>query len=634
LNSKQILQQYWGHHQFRPLQEEIIDAVLNGDDALALLPTGGGKSICFQVPAMVKDGICIVISPLIALMKDQVEGLKRKGIRAVAIFSGMRADEVDVAFDNCIHGNVKFLYLSPERLSSELARERISQMKVNLIAVDEAHCISQWGYDFRPPYLKIAEIRELLPAVPVLALTATATPEVRDDIMQKLLFSKPNIFLKSFERKNLSYVVFYEEDKFSRMLNVIRKVQGSGIVYVRSRKRTREIAEFLQHNKVPSHYYHAGLPQADRSKRQDEWLHGKVTAMVATNAFGMGIDKPDVRWVLHMDVPETPEAYYQEAGRAGRDEKTAYAVLLYQQTDVVNLQSQLEHSYPPPEQVEKVYQAVANFLQVPVGGGLGVSYDFNLFSFCDTFKLDPVNTYSCLKVLESEGYLVAGEAIARQSKIHISVNGADLYNFQVQQAGYDNFIKVLLRSYEGLFDDFVNINETDIAKRTGMNAENVARSLRYLEKVNILRYVPKKDSPQLSFLLSRVAADRLELNKKSIAERKKRAVLKMKAMIEYITEKDKCRSSMLLNYFGESTSHRCGVCDYCRNRNKLDLNEIEFKGIRDKIKTAVMKKHLPLNELVSEIHIPNDDKALKIIQWLLDNEHLRYTKKNELEWVD
>jgi ATP-dependent DNA helicase RecQ len=634
LSAKQILQQYWGHHQFRPLQEEIVEAVLRGEDVLALLPTGGGKSVCFQVPAMMKEGICLVISPLIALMKDQVENLKKKGIKAIAIYSGMRADETDVAFDNCIHGNIKFLYLSPERLITELARERIARMKVNLIAVDEAHCISQWGYDFRPPYLKIAEIRDLHPSIPVIALTATATAEVKDDIMQKLNFRKPCVYQKSFERKNLSYVVFYEEDKFTRMLNVIRKVPGSGIVYVRSRKKTKEIAEFLDYHQVPSHFYHAGLEQAVRSRRQDEWVHGKVQAIVATNAFGMGIDKPDVRWVIHMDVPDTPEAYYQEAGRAGRDEKQAYAVLLYQPLDLENLQKQVMQSFPPLEEIKTVYQAVANFLQVAVGSGQGVSYDFNLFSFCESYKLDTVKTYSCLKLLELEGYLVTSDSVAQQSKIHITVNGNDLYNFQVQQAGYDHFIKVLLRSYEGLYDDFVGINEGDIAKRTGMTADNVLRSLKYLEKLSILRYVPKKESPQLVFLLPRVPAEDVRISRENLQERKKRAEIKMNAMIGYITEKDRCRSQMLLGYFGEKSSHRCGVCDYCRNRNKLDLNEIEFKGIRDKIKKAVIKKHLPLDKLVDELHIPNDDKALKIIQWLLDNEHLRYTRENELEWVE
>ncbi len=634
MNPLSILRQYWGHSHFRPLQEDIIASVLQGNDTLALLPTGGGKSVCFQVPAMLTDGVCLVISPLIALMKDQVENLKKKGIRAQAIFSGMRAEEVDVAFDNCVHGAVKFLYLSPERLVTDLARQRIARMKVCLIAVDEAHCISQWGYDFRPPYLQVAAIRELHPKVPVMALTASATPDVQADIMEKLHFRKKIIFQKSFERKNLTYVVFYEEDKFTRMLNIIRGVPGSGIVYVKSRRKTRELAEFLEYHQVPAHDYHAGLEQAQRNKKQEEWLQGKVRAMVATNAFGMGIDKPDVRWVIHFDVPDNPESYYQEAGRAGRDEKTAYAVLLYQQLDIDNLYANLEQSFPPLAEIKQVYQALANYLQVPIGSGMGVSYDFTLQAFCEQYKLKTMKTFNCLRLLEMEGYLVMSDAVAMQSKIKITVNGNDLYNFQVRQAGYDHFIKVLLRSYEGLFDDFVSIQEHDIARRCGMNADGVIRSLRYLEKVDILKYLPKKEIPQLILTLPREDADRIRISRDNLEQRKKRAEHKVNAMIHYITSRHECRSQLLLQYFGEHTEHRCGICDYCRSRNKLDLNEMEFKGIRDKIKMAVLQKHLPLTELVNTVKAGNEDKTLKIIQWLLDNENLRYTGKQELEWVD
>lgn len=634
MNALQILRQYWGHSQFRPLQEDIIESVLKGNDTLALLPTGGGKSICFQVPGLMKEGICLVISPLIALMKDQVENLKSRGIKATAIFSGMHASEVDVAFDNCIHGRIQFLYLSPERLLTDLARARIAQMKINLIAVDEAHCISQWGYDFRPSYMQIASIRELHPHVPVIALTASATLDVQEDIMDKLQFNNRAIFRKSFERKNLSYVVFFEEDKFTRMLTVIRNVSGSGIVYVKSRKKTRELAEFLEYHQVSAHYYHAGLEQAQRHKKQDEWLQGKVRAMVATNAFGMGIDKPDVRWVIHFDIPDNLESYYQEAGRAGRDEKTAFAVLFYQQLDLDNLIHGIALNYPSQEEIKKVYQALSNFLQVPIGSGLGISYDFNFSVFCEQYKLDSLKTYSCLRLLEMEGYIVSGEVFNQQSKIHIHINGTDLYNFQVEQAGYDQFIKVLLRSYEGLFDDFVAIRESDIAKRSGMTPDGVVRSLKYLEQVNILKYLPVKESPQLVFTIPREDADRIHISKENLQFRKERAEMRLKAMLQYVTEKNRCRSQLLLHYFGEESMLRCGVCDYCRNRNKLDLNDMEFKGIRDKIKVTVIHKHLPLNELVHQIHVTNEDKALKVIQWLLDNENLRYTNRQELEWVD
>lgn len=422
MNIHNILAKYWGYHSFRPLQEEIITSVLQGNDTLALLPTGGGKSVCFQVPALVQEGVCIVISPLIALMKDQVDNLQKKGISAIAITSAMHKREIDIAFDNCVYGNIKFLYLSPERLITPIAQARIQKMKVSLIAVDEAHCISQWGYDFRPSYLEIAKLRELQPKVPVLALTATATPEVVKDIQEKLRFKKANVLQKSFERKNLAYVVIGEEDKLSRLLKVVNNVGGTGVVYVRNRKKTQEVAAFLQKNKIPADFYHAGLTPGERSQKQDSWIKNKTRVIVATNAFGMGIDKPDVRFVVHLDLPDSLEAYFQEAGRAGRDEGKAYAVMLYNEADINDLKSNVEMSFPSVEEIRQTYQALANYYQLAVGSGEGAAFDFDISELCRNYKLEPVTVFNSIRFLEKEGYISATEAVYQPSRINFTLN--------------------------------------------------------------------------------------------------------------------------------------------------------------------------------------------------------------------
>ncbi|MBU1761836.1 MAG: ATP-dependent DNA helicase, partial [Bacteroidetes bacterium] len=478
---KEILRQYWGYHEFRPLQEEIINSVLQKQDTLALLPTGGGKSICFQVPAMAMEGICIVISPLIALMKDQVENLHKRGISAIAIFAGMGKREIDIALDNCIYGPVKFLYLSPERLLSDLVKERIKYMKVNLLAVDEAHCISQWGYDFRPPYMHIIEFRNLHPKVPILALTASATEKVQLDIIEKLGFKNQNIYRKSFERKNLIYAVINQENKLQKLIDVCNGVKGSGILYVRTRKDTVELAKYLNQHGIAAQYYHAGLNLDERSEKQQFWLEDKVRLMVATNAFGMGIDKSNVRFVVHYEMPESLESYYQEAGRAGRDEKKAYAVVLYQARDKFSFERKFEQNFPEPNLIKKTYHFICNYLQIPIDTGEQVTYEFNLADFCSKFQLEVQLTISAIKFLEHDEYLVLSENALIPSRIQFIVNGEDLYKFQVENSKFDSFIKAILRSYGGAFDGFVHIKERDISQKTNLTQFEVKAFLREMD---------------------------------------------------------------------------------------------------------------------------------------------------------
>ncbi len=625
-----ILKQYWNHDKFRPLQEEIIMSTLNGIDTLALLPTGGGKSVCFQVPAMVLEGICIVVSPLIALMKDQVENLQHKGIKAVAVFSGMSRDEVDIALDNCIYGRTKFLYLSPERLLSELVLERIRKMNVCLFAVDEAHCISQWGYDFRPPYLRIAEIRELHPNVPILALTASATPAVTKDIMKQLKFRKELVFQKSFARSNLCYLSYHIEDKQTKMVEILSKVKASGIVYVRNRKRTREYAQFLQQNRVSADFYHAGLTAELRSKKQDEWKSGKTRVMVCTNAFGMGIDKPDVRTVIHMDLPDSPEAYYQEAGRAGRDEKTAFAIVLFNDTDIIDLKRRQETSFPPIKDIRKVYQALANYLQVPVDSGMGVSHDFEITRFVANYNFNPITTLSCLRVLESEGLISITDAVFMPSRLHFRVNNIDLYNFQVANSRYDLLIKTILRSAEGVFDDFVRISEPDLANKLKTTYEQIVTMLNFMHKADILSYEPRKDSPQLTFITMREEAEYISIDEKKYLARKNSYIEKTEAIIRYVKSTHQCRSMMLLDYFGETSSARCGVCDYCRELNKLELNDLELKNFRSKILTQLTAGPATVDALIKISGIKNQQQALDLLSWHVDQEYLKYDAKGRL----
>ncbi|PCH69184.1 MAG: recombinase RecQ [Bacteroidetes bacterium] len=629
---QQILTKYWGYSSFRALQEDIINSVLDGKDTLALLPTGGGKSICFQVPTLAKEGVCLVISPLIALMKDQVENLKKRGISAAAVVSGMHSREIDIAFENCVYGKTKFLYLSPERLTTDIARERIAKMNVNLIAVDEAHCISQWGYDFRPLYLKIAEIRELHPQVPIMALTATATPEVVEDIQEKLNFKEKNVLQKSFERKNLAYVVIQEDDKLGKLLRICSKVQGTGIVYVRNRKKTQEIAEFLRKNKVSADFYHAGLTPEIRSKKQDDWIRNRTRVIVSTNAFGMGIDKPNVRFVVHLDLPDSLEAYFQEAGRGGRDEKKAYAVLLTDKADQLDLKKQVEESFPNLRTIKNVYQSIANYYQLAVGSAKGQSFDFDISDFCNRYSLKPLTIYNSLKFIEREGYLTVTEQLYNPSKIHFLVNKEELYKFQVANKNYDNFIKLILRSYSGIFDNYAKINESELAKRAETNRDNVISILQKLDAQKILSYLPTSNLPQINFIEERVDADYLRISKENYDERKKAAFLRLEAVLHYASSIRKCRSQMLLAYFDEENTYRCGVCDVCLERNKLEISNLEFEKVSDQIKKVLHKQSISLNEVVHSVRNSREDKTLKVIQWLMDNEKIVYESENKLKW--
>jgi len=628
----QILIKYWGHTEFRPLQEDIITNVLEGKDTLALLPTGGGKSICFQVPALAKEGICIVISPLIALMKDQVENLLKRNIKAAAIFSGMTHREIDITLDNCVYGNYKFLYVSPERIETDLFKARLEKMNVNLFAIDESHCISQWGYDFRPSYLNIAKLREYKPGVPFLALTATATSQVVGDIQEKLKFKKENVLQKSFERKNIAYVVIYEEDKYKRLLRILNKIKGTSVVYVGTRKRTKEIAQFLVQQGISADYYHAGLSNHERSDKQNNWITNKTRVIVSTNAFGMGIDKPDVRTVVHLDLPNSLEAYFQEAGRAGRDEEKAYAVLLVEQSDRLELEKQIINSFPEIETIKTTYQALANFFQIPIGSALNESYFFDINTFSKQYNFQSFTVYNCLKFLEKEGYLILSEANYNPSRVKIEINKNDLYDFQLKNPTIDIFIKTLLRSHTGLFEEFVKIDEFDLAKKLKTTREKIIKVLDYLLHLNIISYTKQTNLPQITFLTPRVETKSLYISRQHYSERKEVAISKMESVIYYAYSKHKCRSQILLGYFGETNSYRCGVCDVCLERNKLELSDVEFSNVSDQIKKILGVEHLPITALVNKIKGVREDKVIKVIQWLTENEKLMYNDKNLLEW--
>jgi ATP-dependent DNA helicase RecQ len=625
-----ILEKYWGFKTFRPLQEDIINSILNGNDTLALLPTGGGKSICFQVPALAKDGICIVVSPLIALMKDQVENLVKKDIKAVAITSAMHKREIDIALDNCVHGNIRFLYLSPERLQTDIVKARLLRMKVNLIAIDESHCISQWGYDFRPSYLKIAELRELLPGIPVLALTATATPEVVKDIQQKLNFKKENVLQKSFERKNLSYVVLPEEDKLARLVKIANSVKGSGVVYVRNRKKTQEIASYLVGNKISADFYHAGLDAKTRDLKQSNWIQNKTRIIVCTNAFGMGIDKPDVRFVVHIDLPDSLEAYFQEAGRGGRDEQKAYAILLYNAGDKIELQRNVETSFPTMEEIRQTYQAVANYYQIPTGSAEGMTYDFNIADLCDTYKLHAITVFNSLKFIEREGYISLTDAIFQPSRIKLDMNREDLYKFQISNPKFDVFIKLLLRSYSGLFDNFVKLNEFELSQKASLGKEEIVKRLNYLQQLKVLTYAQQTELPQLTFLRPRVDAKDLSLSKENFSMLKKRAVERMESVLNYAESTHKCRSQLLLSYFGETNTYRCNQCDVCLDENKTILHTDEYETISQQVKQLLAVHPLDLKHLVDAVTGSNENKIIHTIQLMIDNEHLSYNDDNLL----
>lgn len=614
------------------MQEEIIREVAEKKkDVLGLLPTGGGKSVIFQVPALATEGICIVITPLIALMKDQVENLIKRGIKAVAIYSGMSGHEIDITLNNCIYGDIKFLYVSPERLGTEIFKARVRDMNVNLLAIDESHCISQWGYDFRPSYLKISELRNLLPEVPVLALTATATPDVVDDIQEKLLFKEKNALKKSFERKNLIYHVRKTEDKNTVLLSLINSIKGSGVVYVRSRKKTKETAMFLTKNRISADYYHAGLKNEERDKKQSDWKKNKTSVIVATNAFGMGIDKPDVRFVIHLDLPDSLEAYFQEAGRAGRDEKAASAFLLYDDSDITKLNTNLAKSFPPIDIITKLYNALGNFFQLPIGSGKFQNFNFNIFDFAKYTGTDVVTIYHSLKILESEGYIEYTDDVNHPSKVHFLVGRDDLYKFQVANASFDGFIKLLLRTYTGMFSDYIKVDESQLARTAKTTVEVIYKYLSFLRSSRIIDYIPKKTNPLIVYTEERLDDKSLRFSPDNYKKRKERYKEKIDSVIRYVTNDSKCRSMQLLEYFGEKNSYRCGECDACKVRNRLKLSRYEFDQILNEVKRVLQESPKSPGQLIIELNFNKED-VRNVVQWLIENNKIEYNILNKLVW--
>ncbi len=627
---QQILIRYWGYPDFRPLQLDIIKSVASGNDTLGLMPTGGGKSITFQVFSLSKEGVCIVITPLIALMKDQVESLNRRGIKALAIHSGMSGREIKITLDNAVWGKYKFLYISPERLNSDRFRERLEQMNVNLITVDEAHCISQWGYDFRPSYMNIIRLREILPNVNILALTATATPKVATDIQKKLGFQKKNVLKMSFQRNNLSYLVRNVENKIGYLIDTIKKVKGSGIIYVRSRRATREIADELKKSAISADFYNAGLSNLVRSTKQDNWLAGKTRVIVATNAFGMGIDKPDVRFVIHIQPPDSLEAYYQEAGRGGRDGKKSAAVLLYNNTDTTKLKKHVSVAFPEMANIKRIYDALCNYLEIAVGFGKGQIFEFHLQGFAQAFKFQQAMVYNSLKILQREGYLEFTEEVDSPSRIYFVVSRDELYRFQVANADFDSFIKLVLRSYTGLFNGYVAIDEELLAKRAGLNQEQIYNYLTHLRKSKIVDYVPRNRTPYIYFVKERITVERVKISKESYDLRKNELKKRIEAVIEYGTSTVKCRSRMLLEYFGETDAAACGTCDVCKSLQTLELTAFDFEAITKEIEKILIE---PATYETVLLKLKGDQlKKQQVIKWLLDNNKITYRIDGRLEW--
>ena len=620
---QEILKQYWGYDSFRDLQEEIITSIGEGKDTLGLMPTGGGKSITFQVPALAQEGICIVITPLIALMKDQVQNLRKREIKALAIYSGMTRQEILTALENCIFGNYKFLYISPERLDTEIFRTKLRSMKVSMITVDESHCISQWGYDFRPAYLKIAEIRELLPEVPVLALTATATPEVVTDIQARLKFREGNVFRMSFERKNLAYIVRKTDNKTKELLYILQRISGSAIIYVRNRRRTKEITELLMNEGITADFYHAGLDNAVKDLRQKRWQSGEVRVMVATNAFGMGIDKPDVRIVLHLDLPDSPEAYFQEAGRAGRDGEKAYAVILYSKSDKTTLHKRVVDTFPDKEYILNVYEHLQYYYQMAMGDGFQCIREFNLEEFCRKFKYFPVPVDSALKILTQAGYLEYTDEQDNSSRILFTIRRDELYKLREMGKEAEALIQSILRSYTGVFTDYAYISEGSLAVRTGLTRQQIYNILVTLTKRRIVDYIPRKKTPYIIYTRERLELRFLHIPASVYEERKARYEARIKAMEEYVTTENICRSRMLLRYFGEKNEHNCGQCDVCLSKRATDnLSEESYEEVKRQILDLLSHSPLTPAETADQIKAEKEDIG-QVIRYLLDEGELK-----------
>ena len=628
---RQIMTRYWGYTTFRPLQEEVIRSVYEGRDTLALMPTGGGKSVTFQVPALAKEGICLVITPLIALMKDQVDRLRAMEIKAIAIHSGMSQEEIDIALENAVYGDYKFLYVSPERISTRIFRSRVGKLNLSLVAIDEAHCISQWGYDFRPSYLRIAELREYISdTVPFLALTASATPPVVRDIMQKLGFRNENVLRTSFSRKNIAYLVRKVEDKTGYLVKTISRTNGSGIVYVRSRKKCKEIAGMLEMNGISADFYHAGLPDELRDKRQSSWTAGETRVIVATNAFGLGIDRQDVRFVIHMDLPDSIENYYQESGRAGRDGKPAFAVLLVSPSDKSQLAESARKKFPPPDKIKDVYEALCNYLQVPLGTGRENVFDFSISEFVYKYRLPVIETFNSLQFLQREGYLEFTEEINNPSRVRFTVSRDDLYKFQVENESFDIFIKLLLRSYTGMFTEFVPVSEEALARKSASSREIVYQYLVKLSSLNIIRYIPGKKTALVIFTEERLDRKALLISPENYLLVKEKYEYRLERMIEYAESENSCRAVTILEYFGEE-SDRCGICDNCRERNELELSKYEFDLILGDIKSVLEHENPDAEGLVKMVNY-HENKVIRVIRWLLDHNKIFVDDEMRLFW--
>ncbi len=613
---RSILKQYWGYDSFRDLQEAIITSIGEGRDTLGLMPTGGGKSITFQVPALAQEGICIVITPLIALMKDQVQNLRKRGIKALAIYSGMSRQEILTALENCIFGNYKFLYISPERLDTEIFRTKLRSMKVSMVTVDESHCISQWGYDFRPAYLKISEIRDLLPNAPILALTATATPEVVEDIQEKLKFREKNVFRMSFERKNLAYLVHKTDNKYGELLRILQRTPGSSIIYVRNRRKTKEVTEFLINEGITADFYHAGLDNAVKDLRQKRWQNGEVRVMVSTNAFGMGIDKPDVRIVFHLDLPDSLEAYFQEAGRAGRDGDKAYAIILYSQSDRTTLQKRISDTFPVKEYIIQVYEHLQYYYQMAMGDGFQCIREFNLEEFCRKFKHFPVPVDSALRILTQAGYLEYTDEQDNASRILFTLRRDELYKLREMGSETEALIHAILRSYTGVFTDYAYISEDSIAVRTGLTRQQIYNILVALTKRRIVDYIPRKKTPYIIYTRERIELHALHIPTSAYEDRKARYEMRIKAMVDYVTTDGACRSRMLLHYFGEKNEHNCGQCDVClSNRSANNLTTKMLEELKSRILTLL--EHGPKTpiEIANELET-NHEILAQALQYL------------------
>lgn len=629
----EVLKQHWGYGAFRPLQEEIVQTVLDGHDCLALLPTGGGKSVCFQVPALVMEGVCLVVSPLIALMKDQVFQLQSRGIKAAAVFSGMSYSDIDRIIDNAVYGHLKFLYLSPERLKTDIILERLRKMPVNLIAVDEAHCISQWGYDFRPSYLEVAAIRELLPGVPVMALTATATPDVVQDIQDKLLFGKTaKVWKKSFTRSNLAYVVRPAEGKLTQLVKILENVPGSAVIYARNRKRCKEVSMELLRRNIPASYYHAGLDMDTRSARQEAWINGTVRVMVSTNAFGMGIDKADVRTVIHLDLPDSLEAYFQEAGRAGRDGEKAYAILLYAQGDKDRLMRNYTLSFPAMEDIRRVYRALGSYLQLATGAGEFKTFDFDLPAFAQTYQLDAGTVFHSLKVLEQSEWLVMNEAVYIPASLQVLVDKDQLYDFQLKHPKLDKVLKVILRSYQGAFHHPVQLKEKQLAQFLKITTAELRQALISMRTSGIIRYEPAKDTPQLLFLRERVPAEQLSIDMPTYRFRKERQLERIQSAIQY-AESRLCRSRQLVRYFGERDSTDCGVCDVCLDNKKQGLQAHQYQQLKEKIRAFLSLQPALLETVVQQFSPDQEGHVLTALTYLMDEGYVEKDTHGRLVWT-